>query len=242
MSIRPATGHQNSPWDSAPQNLEKRIQDLVRRANGLGIERDLVARYARILIAAEEIIEEREADLTETRDEVARVAVLEHGISEAEPRKARRAYAQARQAQQEIYNSALALATKLDRFQTLLAQHHSLLQVEVHGQFPLARITEACKVIQDFAKATLPHPSNLAEVKFAKSPLSLSKAGHTFIWWRNRMPNYEGKWKDMHLLARRWHLSDAKDVATFQRSVRKHKGEKVGDRTIFLPPPPWARH
>jgi len=229
------------PWIDAPEDLEPRLQKHLRLAARANLPPDLVGRYARIHIAAEEVVRHRLRKEQEVREETVRVAALEHGIYEQDAKKARRAYAAARQGQREVYASATGMAQRLAKFGRLLETRHRYLQVDVAARFPLSRIVAASKLMQDFALATKPHPANLAEVKFAKSELSLTEFGHTFTWWRTEVPRYKDKWNDMHLLARCWRLTGTDDLETFQRLVRKLKPERDRQgRTWILGCPPWA--
>jgi len=230
----------DDPWKNAPSDLDKRVQQCVQRAGKLKIPEDRLVKYARMLIAAEEVLAHRAWMEQSTRDTVALVAAAEHGIYENDPKKARAAYAAARQAQREVFNSATALANRLVRFEELLKLRHRSLQVDAASKFPLADVLAASNVIRSFAAATTPHPNNLAEVTLAKSELSLTKAGHAFLWWRTCIEPYGGKWDHMYALARQWHLTDARDLETFRRLVRKSKPIRVQGGTFILGCPPWA--
>jgi hypothetical protein len=171
----------------------------------------------------------------------ARVAAAEHGIHEEDPEAARAAYAQARKAQRELFNSATGLAKRLQGFEELLKLKYQWLQIDVASKFPLPDVLAACNLLTSFATATTPHPNNLAEVKMAKSELSLTIQGHTLLWWRTYLPPYKGKWQDLHALARRWRLTDTHDLEAFQRQVRKSRPVKdASGMTHILRCPPWA--
>jgi hypothetical protein len=229
------------PWTNPPEGLDLLVQRYVRKAGKLNISPDLLAKYARILIAAEEVVAERERSEQSVQDETARVAAAEHGVYEDDPQKARKAYKAARQRQQALHNSATALAGTLAQFERVLKARHGSLQVEVADKFPLADILAASNFIREFAAATTPHPADLAEIKFAKSELSLTLPGHTFMWWRNYVPKYRGQWNDMYALARCWRLTDAQGLDTFQRRVKKLKPSKDSQgRNWILGCPPWA--
>jgi hypothetical protein len=49
----------------------------------------------------------------------------------------------------------------------------------------------------------------------------LSTRAKTYSFWRFEVPNYRGKWNDMHRLAVAWRLSAAKDVETFRTMVKR---------------------
>ena len=231
----------NDPQNAAPETLAQRVQKMVERARKLGISNDLVAKYARMVIAAEEVVAYRAATERLILDEMAIVAALEHGICESDPEKARVLYAAARKAQLELHNSAKGVALRIGHFKKQLAARHGSLQVDAAGRFPLDDVMAACDFIAGFAAATAPHPSNLAVVKFAKSELSFTKEGHALQWWQQCMPKYKDKWGDMHKLALCWHLTFAKDIRTFQRGVRKLRPVKtLPQGTWMLRCPPWA--
>ena len=167
------------------------------------------------------------------------VAASQHGIEEKDPKKARAAYAAATRAQQAIHGSATGIANRFVKFERVLNAGHRLLQVDVGAKFPLASLLEATELIKQFAIATAPHP-NWADMKMAKSELSLPPSGHAFVWWRKYM-RYPGQWQDMFTLARLWHLTNAKDIDTFKRLARKMTPTKDPEgRTVILRCPPWA--
>jgi len=207
----------------------------------LGIANDLVVRYARILVAAEDVLASRAELEEETKAKVVQVAAAEHGIEERDPKKARAAYSAARQAQQEIHNSVKGCASRLSRLEDLLRERYRLIQVDVANRFPRKDILAAIELIKAFAAATAPHPHNLAEVKMIKSDLSLSRAGHTLLWWRLMTPPHRFHWADTYALALCWRVSDAKDIAEFKRRCRKlrPKPNSLGMASI-LGCPPWA--
>ena len=190
-------------------------------------------------IAAEEVVSHRERSMQKTKDEQVLVAALEHGIYERDPKMARVAYAAACRAQQEVHASATGCSIRLRKLETLLNTRYQSIRTDVMARFPLPDLEAACRLIRDFATATKPH-GRWADVKFAKSELSLTIPGHTFIWW-TLLPTYRGKWTDMHELAICWRLTAANDLDTFQRSVRRLKPKPDSEgRTYILRCPPWA--
>lgn len=230
----------DDPWKTVPEDLELRLRQHVQKAGRLNLEPSLLAKYARVHIAAEEIISHRAKGEQEVRDMQARVAASEHGIHEDDPKKARAGYAAACRIQQQVHASATGCSQRLTKLEGLLETRYSSLQVDVRDKFPLPGILAASQLIRDFAAATAPH-GRWAEVKFAKSELSLTVSGHTFLWWWTRIPRYNGKWKDMYALARCWHMTDARDLDTFERVVRKQKPKPDSQGgTWILPCPPWA--
>ena len=182
----------SDPWDTMPEGLDGRVEAYLKKAAKLAITPDLVKKYALIVVAAEEVLLHRDEMLRATREEAIQVAALEHGIDEPDPKKARKAYSAARQGHQTIHTSAKSCAKNVSRFEIVLTRRYKSLQVDVAGRFPLNDLVAACKLIRDFAEATKPHPHDLGKVKFAKSPLSLTAAGHTFVWWRKVANQYRG--------------------------------------------------
>jgi len=231
----------DDPWKIPPANLEDQVKRYVRLATKKAINPDLVKAYARILIAATEVVAHRGRLEQATRDEVARVAAGEHGIYTDDPVEARKVYNAARRAQQEVHASAKACSTRLIRLQGLVQKRYESLPTDVVAEFPLDDVIAATEFIRRFATKTAPHPVNLAEFKMTKSDLSQTAAGHTFLWWRYYVPGHKGKWIDMHDLACCWRLTGAEDLGTFKRSVRKLKPEKdLLGRPSILRCPPWA--
>jgi hypothetical protein len=197
--------------------------------------------YARIVVAAEEVIKHREHLEQSAHDLMAITAAAEHGVETQDPTKAAQVYAEARVAQQQIYASAKALSVKLARFEDVLKERYKLLPGSVAGRFPIERVLEAGRLIHEFAAASKPAPSNILKFKVAQSEVSLTKEGHTFLWWRRFIEKYDGQWSDMYHLSVCWRLTDAKDLCTFQRRVRKLKPIKDSlGMTWILGCPPWA--
>jgi hypothetical protein len=230
----------NNLLGTAPSDLEERTAKYVKLAATLLIAPDLVARYARILIAAEEVVSDRERTEREIRDESARIAALQHGVNPADgdPKKARAAYARARKEQQAVHNSAKGLALQIERFERILEPRYGSMLIPFRQKFGLADITAACSLLKKVAAESAPHTTNLADVKIAKSSLSLSKAEHTYLWWRRYIQ--DSRWEDMHGLARCWHLTNSKRLDDFQRRVRMVKPiDEIGEKW-FLRCPPWA--
>jgi hypothetical protein len=227
--------------DGPPADLDLRVQRLLGRAKKLGIDGDLLVKYARLVIAAEEVLADREKGLRETRGESAILAAAQHGIWEDDPARAKVAYQTARKGERQLHNSARALASKLAGFEKVLTPRYPYIQNEAASKFPLEKLLDACQLLREFATATTPFADNLLEFKFAKSPLSLTKEGHALQWWHLRMPKYVRKWENMYALARCWHLSAAKDIIDFRRVVRKLPQEKtLNAGTFYLGCPPWA--
>lgn len=228
------------PWKNVPGDLEHRVQQKAKRAESLGIAGDLVAKYARILIAAEEVVSNRAQEEQDVRDEATSVAAAEHGIYEDDPQKARASYATARKSERQLYNSVAGLAKTLIRFEKVLKAGHRFLQVDVSRKFPLEAILGASSFIKAFAQATIPHPANLAEIEITKSEFSLTLANHTFLWWNTYVAHYEGRWEHMHALARCWNLTKVKDVEDFRRMVVKVKPTLGDGGGWILGCPRWA--
>jgi hypothetical protein len=228
------------PWKEQPAELGDRIKDLLRRASKLNLEPQLIDEYARIFMAAQEVVAQRDRDEQRTSDIVACVAAGEHGIYTDDPVKARTAYASARVAQQRVHASASGCSGRLTKLEKLLETHHHALQEDVASRFPLKDLLAAVHLVREFASATAAR-NNLAEFKMQKSELSRTIAGHTFLWWHAYLPRYKGKWSNMYSLARCWRLTDAKDLEAFQRIVRKVRPAPHPDGgTVILRCPPWA--
>lgn len=227
-------------WEKAPEDLEVRIGTYAKKAKTLKIPEDRVAQYARILIAAEEVVAARLRDEQRIRDETVLGAAAMHGFSGRDPEKARVAYARARKAQAELHNSAGGLVKRLATFERLLNEHHETLYFDVANRFPSNLLIGAIQLLREFA-ASISDFHNFAEIKIARSELSLTIPGHTFMWWRKLIPRYPGQWSDMYALAQCWRLTDATCIDTFQRTVRKLKPERDSQgRTFILGCPPWA--
>ncbi len=232
--------YMTDPWKEQPADLGDRIKDLLRRASKLNLEPELIDQYARIFIAAQEVVEQRDRDEQKTSDIVACVAAAEHGIYTDDPVQARTAYASARAGQQQVYASASGCAGKLTKLERLLEMHYRQIRVDVAERFPLKDLVGAVHLVRDFAAAAAPG-KNLATFKMQKSELSRTIAGHTFSWWFYYVPRYKGKWADMHSLARCWHLTDVESREAFKRSIRKVRpAPNPQGGTIILSCPPWA--
>jgi hypothetical protein len=224
------------PFKHAPENLESLIQEHVQRAKGLAIEESLVFRYARILIAADEVVKDRIRRI----DRQSLRAAAEHGVFVTDPAKARLAYSAARRNQQQIHNSVTGCSKKLRKFDQVLSARYKSLPQDVISHFPLEEIRAASERLHTFASATALQP-NLLNPGMARSPLSLTKSQHALIWWRSCIPHYRGKWHDMHTLARRWRLTNTKDLDHFKRLIRKPRPElDIAGRPWILGCPPWA--
>ena len=230
----------NDPWENRPTELEEQVERYVKRAAKVSVGADLIKKYARILIAAETVLAYREHSEHTTRDNMALLAASEHGISTDDLATARKCYAAARIAQQQVHASATGCSRRLTTLEKLLETHYDSLRHPVIDQFPIKEIATASRLIRDFASATALGP-NLADITMTKSPLSHTAPGHAFVWWRRFVPEYKHKWIDMHALARCWRLTDAKGVGTFKRRVQKLKPEKdLQGVPYILRCPPWA--
>jgi len=239
-SVRRPFRPMGDPWTNPPEDLEQRLQKHLRMAAKLDLPTDSIRRYAHIHIAAEEVVQDRRNQEQRVRDEAARTAAFEHGICVDDPKRARVAYGAACRAQQEVHASATGCSLRLTKLETLLETHFRSLQIDIAHKFPLPELLSASKLIKEFAVATAPHP-NWADLKIAKSELSLTVPGHTFMWWRTTIQQYNGKSNDMFRLARCWRITDVADIATFQRLVRKLKRERDRQgRTYILRCPQWA--
>ena len=228
-------------FEVTPEDVEERVQHFVKIAQNSMIPEYRLTKYARMLVAAEEVVLARGRDEQEVRDKSAIFAAAVHGIPESDPDKARAAYAEARKAQNEVHESAKSCALKVDHLKEILKPRFVSLHFEVAHKFPLENILSACELIKDFAAATALTKS-LVNVAIAKSELSLSAPSHALVWWRYYVEWYRGKWNDMHTLACCWHLSEAKDLSEFQRRVRTlaRTRDELG-RIAILGCPRWAR-
>jgi hypothetical protein len=230
----------HDPWSTPPENLESRVSVYVKKASALGLPEALVRKYARILIAAEEVTAHRDRGKQETRDKMAIIAAAEHDCYTVDPEKARAAYAAARKAQQEIHGSATGCAVRLGKLKALLETRHSAVQIDVVAEYTIEKLISAIQLIEAFASATVLRP-NLLAFKIAKSELSETIPGHAFMWWRWYVPRYRGQLKDIHNLGRVWRLTDTRDVEVFERLVRKLKPvQDLEGGTYILRCPPWA--
>jgi hypothetical protein len=230
----------NDPWKVPPESLNQRVSDYVKKAGKLEIPEDRLRKYARILIAAEEVLKHRDGLDREARDITALVAASEHGFDTNDPGEARAAYAAARKAQQELHASSSGCAKRLEKLRELIETRHRRLRIGVASKFPIQDLAAAIELLQAFASATAPG-RNLTDFKMAKSELSQTALGHSLMWWRIYIPRFRGQWVEMHELARRWRLTDAKNVETFKRLARKFKPVRAPEGMLSaLRCPPWA--
>jgi hypothetical protein len=214
----------------------------VQQAQPLALPEERVTQFAHMLVAAEEVVSHRARALQHSYDAVAILSASEHGAHESDPQEARRAYGNARKAQQIIHNSVRGLACDVRKFEQLLSSKYDSLQRNVKEEYPLKDIVAACNLLKAFAAQTKLPPEGPLEITIRKKARGcLTKSGHAFQWWRAFMPQYSSKWNDMHSLARHWRLTDAKDLESFQRHVKRlEKIEIAGGVTTIMPCPRWA--
>jgi hypothetical protein len=208
----------------APKDLDERVRSLLGKADGLGISGDQLLRHARLLVAAQAVVADRDRIESRNRDELARVEALHYGVLASDTKAARAAIASGRIARQRVHVSASGCSKRLTRLVELLRMHYETLPFPLTAAIPIEDFEHALELIAALSNDTAPAPPTRSKLRMAKSPLSHTVAGHTFLWWRYCVKD-KLDWSAMHKLARCWHLTQSEDPQTFRRQVLKVKPE-----------------
>jgi hypothetical protein len=104
-------------------------------------------------------------------------------------------------------------------FEEVVRNSRSDLPDHLQSLLSVANLSSVSKALQKMGIAIAFREENLTRQKAGER--ERSAIAETYILWRLKMAPYRGKWNDMHLLARRWHMSPTDSGKNFQSVVNR---------------------
>ena len=213
--------------------VRKRVRQLVERADGLGIDPDRLARYAKLL-AISELHTERDKKSEATRQEAeVEFTRAQYGLpDDLDKASVERTHRQVRQAYQQISTSATTAVRALEKLAGVIERQSANLPMKMRLELdPEREVRAVAQRIRQWAilvqrdlgldkaikKLIEQHPDEYKPS--SKLPATLSQ--RTLLQWHHYIEDYSEKWNDMRALAGKWNISRIKGPEEFKRYVRK---------------------
>jgi hypothetical protein len=215
-----------------PPALSREITELVRKALPAEIALDRVLPYALLLSMMERRAQGEATSKEHARRSWRELAGSIHGLETGyrDEQEAAARYRLGRLARHRLGASLDGVATTWRKFQQLVEKHR--LDLPVHNQRLLARkrLDAVGKTLEGLRTALFLENDVLHK---ERSTPSRSTTTETYSLWRFTVPQYQGKWSDMHRLAVVWRLTDAKDLDAFRIMVTRVPRPSQ-DMTLFI--------
>jgi len=208
-------------YSQLPPVLASRISVLVKQALPQRIHPNRVLKFAYLYATAERVLRDDPGYGEHTRRAKLELAGSIHGLGTGyrDDVEAKQRYRTGRRARQQIQASLESVLGKWRVFKQVVKKHRSELPVHVQPRFSDVILGDVEKILQNMGIATVVDEEDLA--RETRHERERSEIAQTYIWWHLKMPNYRGKWNDMHLLAFAWHMSETASVKSFRAMVHR---------------------
>jgi hypothetical protein len=179
-----------------------------------------VLQYAALLVMTKREAETQAVSKAHTERSWHELAGQIHGLETGyrEVQEAGTRYRRGRRARNDLGASLDGVIAKFRNFQQLVQKHRTDLPVHNQGMLSPGSLEDLDKTLEKLRISLSLENDVLAKER--RSP-GLSTREKTYALWRSVVPRYQGKWSDMHRLAKAWRLSGAIDVETFRCMVMR---------------------
>ena len=206
-----------------PEHLEERCQILLKMVDDVAlVRRDLLKRYALLVVAAEEVSRLRKIADSRTGNTLHPVV---------------RAFGEKVNKRVDCVAESVQLLEDVCRD----CQQRG-------GAEYTATVEQQIGIIKGALEAIRVRGRTLSAISDAPARLQvpkLSPNARILMWWHENIETYHHRTSDMHLLSRCWKLSKSKDPEHFRRHVLNLMATKGGTKNLldvvaFSAPPAWA--
>jgi hypothetical protein len=204
-----------------PSALASRISILMRQALPQGVRADRVLKFAFLYANAERFARGDSVSKDHTRRSKLELAGAIHGLQTGyrDDVEAKQRYRRGRQARQHTKASLESVLRPWRRFKQVVRKHRSELPEHVQPPFSDAILGGVAKALQNMGIAITCDEDDLATQP--GNERERSEIAQAYIWWRSKIPQYRGKWNDMHRLAFAWKMSPTGSVKGFRTVVNR---------------------